>query len=112
MDKDGGEGSSQLTEVLSAIRRVETNFDEKISQLRRELKDERDSADERLAKRIRLEKQPTFKKPGHERQFEEVRGKLDSADAALAQRPPAVERARTLLQEGQKTRKLLMHVKS
>ena len=43
-----------------------------------------------------------FKKPGHERQFKEVRDKLDSADAALAQRPPAVEKARTLLQEGQK----------
>ena len=84
---------------------METNFEEKISQLRRELKDERDSADERLAKKIRLEKQPSFKKPGHEKQFkfnEEVRDKLDSADAALAQRPPAVEKARTLLQEGQK----------
>ena len=31
-----------------------------------------------------------------------MQDKLDSADAALAQRPPAVEKARSLLQEGQK----------
>ena len=31
-----------------------------------------------------------------------MQDKLDSADAALAQRPPAVEKARTLLEEGQK----------
>ena len=97
MATDGGEGSSsasQLAEVLSAVRRVETN-----SQLRRKLKDERDEC---LVKKIRLEKQPSLKKPGHERQFKEVCDKLDSADAALAQHPPAVEKARTLLQEGQK----------
>ena len=31
-----------------------------------------------------------------------MQDKLDSADTALAQRPPAVEKARTLLEEGQK----------
>jgi len=56
-------------------------------------------------KRIPLDKQPTFKKPGHEWQFKfitEVRSKLDSANTAVAQRPPAVEKAQRLLQEGQK----------
>ena len=69
--------------------------------MRRELKEERESADGRIVKKLRLEKKPTFKKLGNEKQFEfneEVQDKLDSADAALAQRPPAVEKARTLLE--------------
>ena len=56
-------------------------------------------------KRMRTDKQPTFKKPGHEKQYqfnEEVRDKLDAADAAMVQQPPAVEKARAILQEGQK----------
>ena len=105
----GGEETpttSQFAELLSAIKGVETRVDEKLSQLRSELKDERESADERLVKRMRLEKRPTFQKTGNEKQYEfneEVQEKLDSADAALAQRPPAVEKARSLLQEGQKS---------
>ena len=42
---------------------------------------------------------------GNEKRYKfnaEVQDKLDSADATLAQRPPAVEKARTLLEEGQK----------
>ena len=48
---------------------------------------------------------PTFRKIGHDKQYkfnEEAQEKLDSADAALVQWPPAMERARNLLQEGQK----------
>ena len=107
MATGGGESStaSQFAELLSAIRGVESSVDEKLSQLRREFRDERESADERLVKKMRIEKKPTFKKVGHEKQYEfneEVQDKLVSVDAALAQRPPAVEKARTLLQEGQK----------
>ena len=79
--------------------------DEKLSQLCCELKDERESADEQLIKKMRLEERLTFRKIGNEKQYkfnEEVQDKLDSADATLAQRPPAVEKARSLLQEGQK----------
>ena len=79
--------------------------DEKLSQLCCELKDERESADERLIKKMRLEERLTFRKIGNEKQYkfnEEVQDKLDSADATLAQRPLAVEKARSLLQEGQK----------
>ena len=96
--------ASQFAELLTAIKGVESSVDEKLLQLRRELKDERESADERLVKKMRLEKRPTFRKIGNEKQYEfneEVQDKLDSADAALAQRPPAVEKARSLLQ-GQK----------
>ena len=58
-----------------------------------------------LVKRMQIEKKPTFRKIGYKKQYEfneEVQEKLDPADAALAQRPPAVEKARTLLQEDQK----------
>ena len=104
----GGEETptgSQFAELLTVIKGVESSVDEKLSQLHRELKDKRESADERLVKKMRLEKRPTFRKIGNKKQYkfnEEVQDKLDSADAALAQRPPAVEKARSLLQEGQK----------
>ena len=103
---DSGESAeSQVAEVLGAIKKVETNMDEKLSQMRREMHQERDTADERLVKRMRMNKQPSFKKPGHEKQFhfnDKVRDKLEKSDAALVQQPPAVEKARAALQEGQK----------
>ena len=107
MATGGGETptASQFAELLSVIKGVESSVDEKFLQMRRELKDERESADERLIKRMRIAKKPIFRKIGHEKQYEfneEVQEKLDSADTALAQRPPAVEKARTLLQEGEK----------
>ena len=104
----GGEETptaSQFAELLTVIKEVESSVDKKLSQLRRKLKDERESADERLIKKMQLEKRPTFRKIGNNKQYEfneEVQDKLDFADAALAQQPPAVEKARSLLQEGQK----------
>ena len=97
----GGEETPTASQ-FAAIKGVESSVDEKLSQLRRKLKDERESANERLIKKMRLEKRPTFRKIGNEQQYEfneEVQDKLDSADAALAQRPPAVEKARSLLQK-------------
>ena len=108
MATGGGESSAaaQFAELLSAINRVEANVDRKLSQMRQNLREERESADDRIAKKLQLEKKPTFKNLGNEKQYEfnaEVQDKLDSADAALAQRPPVVEKfARTLLEEGQK----------
>ena len=102
----GESAESQFAEVLGAIKKVETNMDEKLSQMRREMRQERDTADERLVKRImRMNKQPSFKKPGYKKQFhfsDKVRDKLEKADAALVQQPPAVEKARAALLEGQK----------
>ena len=105
-----GAGSSdgtslQFAQLLSAIQRVEANVDAKLSHMKRELMDERESADERLVKKIRLDAKPTFKKKSHEMQFhfnEQVRDKLDSATAALGQTPPAVEKAKAVLKEGEK----------
>ena len=98
-----GEGTSmsaKLEEVLLAICDVESKVDTKLSAMKREM----ESADDQLVKRMRLDK-PTFKKCSHEKQHqfnEQVRDKIDAATAALEQTPPAVEKARTCLQEGEK----------
>ena len=72
--------------------------------MKRELVEDREAANERLVKRIRLEKAPSFKKKGHEKQFrfnEEVREKIAAASDCLIATPPAVERAREALKEGE-----------
>ncbi len=87
--------------LLSALATVE----EKVSGLKRELSDEQEAANQRLAKKLKLDKKPTFRKKAHEKQFlfnEEVGGKLEEAKAALGQTPPAVEKAKTVLAEGEK----------
>ena len=58
MATGGGESSTaaQFAELLSAIKRVEANVDEKLSQMRRKLREEHESADDRIAKKLRLEK--------------------------------------------------------
>ena len=69
------------------------------------MSDEREAADERLVKRIKLDSRPTFRKRGHEKQYmfnEQVREKFDSIDSALKQTPPAIEKARAAVQEGEK----------
>ena len=98
--------TSQFAQLLGAIQRVEANVDAKLSSMKRELKEERESADDRLVKKIRLDSKPTFKKKGHEQQFvynEQVREKLvDNVRTALDQTPPAVEKIRSLVNEGEK----------
>ena len=37
--------------------------------LKRELSAERETADEKLVKKLKLEKAPTFRKKGHEKQY-------------------------------------------
>ena len=106
LQDDSATGSSaQFAQLLAAINKVETNVDAKLSQMKRELMEERESADDRLVKKMRLEKRPVFKKISHEKQFdfnEQVRDKVESAVAALELPSPAVEKARTLLKEGEK----------
>ena len=67
--------------------------------------EERESANDRLVKKSRLDNKLTFKKRGHEKQYqhnEQVREKLNAADSALGQTPPAVKKPRTFLKEGEK----------
>ena len=73
--------------------------------MKEELREERESADERLVKKIHLDKKPTFRKVSHEKQYEyneQVRDKVQSAGAALSQPTPAIDKARSLLQDGEK----------
>ena len=60
-----------------------------------------ESADDRLVNKLRLDSKPTFKKWGHEKQHqfnEQVRDKID----ATLEQTPAVEKACTCLQKGEK----------
>ena len=94
--------AEQLAEVL---RTVKDGMREELSSLKRELAGDREAADDRLLKKLKLEKAPAFKKKAHEKQFrfnEEVAIKFDSASASLSETPPAVEKAKTLLEEGMK----------
>ena len=95
--------SSQFAQLLSAIQKVEANVDAKLTHMKRELMDE--LADKRLVKKICLDTKPTFWKKSHEKQYmfnEQIRDKLDSVATALGQTPPAVEKAKDILKEGEK----------
>ena len=53
-------------------------------------------ADERLIKKLKLEKAPSFKKKMHEKYYhfnEEVSSKMEAAAAPPSEIPPAVEKA-------------------
>ncbi|MCG8626973.1 MAG: hypothetical protein MJE68_33855, partial [Proteobacteria bacterium] len=57
-----------------------------MSALKRELAVEQEAADEKLIKKLKLEKAPVFRKKGHEKQYhhnEEVRLQLTDAKSAL-----------------------------
>ena len=91
--------------LLAAIEGLEKRMDERMTSMKRELTQEREQADERLVKRMKIEKTPTFKRKSHEVQFtfnEEVRSKLDSVKTALHETPPAIEKAKFAIGEGEK----------
>ena len=75
--------------------------DSKLSEMKREI----EAVDNQLVKKMYLDSKPSFKKKGHEKQYlfnKQVRGKVDVATVALKDTPPAVEKAVTALQEGEK----------
>ena len=91
---------AEFGRLLTAIPGIQ----DQMQSMKRELAEDREAANERLVKRIRLEKAPSFKKKGHEKQFrfnEEVREKIAAASDCLIATPPAVERAREALKEGE-----------
>ena len=104
---EAGEGSSgittaQLDNIMAIIRQ---GLKEELSVMKRELSTERDAADEKLVKKLKLKKAPLFRKKGHEKQYihnEEVRMKFLDVCSALSEPPPAVEKAKSLLEEGEK----------
>ena len=97
-----GVTAEQLAQLLGAVK---DGLRDELTSLKRELTSERQVADERLLKKLKLEKMPTFKKKAHEKQFifnEGVSSKVEEATVALSETPPAVEKAKNLLEEGKK----------
>ena len=91
-----GISDAQLETLMTTIRQ---DMKDEVAVMKRELSAEREAADEKLVKKIKLEKAPTFRKNGHEKQFrhnEEVRLKFSVARSTLDGRSAAVERAKQL----------------
>ena len=94
--------AEQLAEVMQAVKE---GMREEISSLKRLLASDRESADDRLVKKLKLEKAPTFKEKAHEKQHhfnEEVIAKFEAGAACLTETPPAMEKAKTMMEEGTK----------
>ena len=101
------EGSTAVpTTEFGRLMEMMTGLQEQMSSMKRELSDEREAANERLVKRIKLDKGPTFKKKSNEKQYhfnEEVREKMATASAAISTMPSSttVDKAKEALKEGE-----------
>ena len=97
-----GISDAQMATLMAAMRQ---GMKDELAVMKRELSTEREAANEKLVMKIKLEKIPSFRKKGHEKQFrhnEEVRLKLSEARSTLDEQPVAVEKAKQLLEEGEK----------
>lgn len=91
---------AQFNQLMTAMNSVQSQM----AQMKRELSEDREAADERLIKKMRLDKGLQFKKKSNEKQHqfnETVQDKLESAQKSLSSTPPAIERAREALKEGE-----------
>ena len=80
--------------------------------MKKELATERNAANEHLAKKLRVDRGISFKRKGNEKQFrhnEEVLETFEALSDALESTPPAIERAKEVLKEGEK---LILHRKT
>ena len=92
---------AEFSELLSAMNAVK----EQMKEMKRDLSDERDAADERLVKKMRLDKGVQFRRKGNEKQHqfnEVVQDKIEAAQKSLSSAPPAIEKAKEALKEGEK----------
>ena len=88
-----------MEEILGTLNELRGEM----SAMKRALEVDREAAEQRLVKKLKLDPPPTFKKKFHEEQFlfnSAVEQKLDACGVALQQTPPAVEKAKTALEEG------------
>ena len=91
----------EFNRLLAAMEGVQ----DQIQTMKRELSTEREADNESLTKRIRLDRGLVFKKKQYEKQYcfnEEVGKKISSATNSLDSTPPAVERAKEALKEGER----------
>jgi len=92
---------ADFEKLFSAISAIEG----KVLSLKQKLAKEQEAANEHLAKRMKLDKAPTFKKKDHKKQYcfdETVKDKIQEARTALNQSTPALEKAKSALTEGEK----------
>ena len=88
--------AEQLAEV---VRAVKDGLHGEMDTLKWKLSDDWEAADDRLLKKMKLEKAPTFKKKTHEKKHhfnEEESCKFEAAHGSLLETPPVVEKAKTL----------------
>jgi len=104
MSEEEGDASvtrAHFEKLFSAISAMEG----KVLNLKRELAEEQEAANEHLTKHMKLDKAPTFKKKAHEKQYcfnGTVKDKVQEAQTALNQSTPALEKAKSALTEGEK----------
>ena len=105
MTKRGAEESSGITkDEFDRLMSSMSDIKEQMSTWRKELSDEREAADERLVKKMRLDKGITFKRKSNEKQHqfnESVLDKVEAAHKSLSSTPLAVEKAKEALGEGE-----------
>ena len=78
---------------------------DKMTAMKRDLTREREEADEKLVKRMKLKKPSTFKKKSHEVQYrfnEDLASRFATVSSALKEAQPAVEKAATAIEKGEK----------
>ena len=88
----------ELDRILTALGDVKGQLDS----MKRDIARDRKEANDRLVKRLKLDKKAVFKRKGNERQFQfnaEVDEKLAAASSALDAVPLEIDRARKNLQE-------------
>ena len=84
---------AEFSELLLAMNAVK----EQMREMKRDLSDERDAANEHLIKKIRLDKGVQFKQKVNEKQHqfnELVQDKIETAQKSLSSAPPAIEKAK------------------
>ena len=91
---------AQFDQLMSAMNNIQCQM----VQMKRKLSDDREAADERLIKKMRLNKGLKFKKKSNEKQYqfnERVQEKLEFAKKSVSSTPPAIEKAKEALKEGE-----------
>ena len=76
-----------------------------MKEMRRELSHEREAADKRLVKKMRLDKEIQFKRTANEKQHqfnEMLQDKVKAAQKSLSSTTPAIEKTKEALIEGEK----------
>jgi hypothetical protein len=92
---------AEFSELLSAMNAVK----EQMKEMKRGLSQDRDAADERLVKKMRMDKGVQFKRKANEKQHQFndlVQDSIEVAQKSLGAVPPAIEKAKESLKEGEK----------